>query len=121
LTADEVEERRRTGIDEYGAIQKSHHLGEVLDAVESGVFSPDEPDRFKPLVDALRHHDYFLVTSDFDAYWDAQRKVDDLWNNKPAWWTSSAINTANMGWFSSDRTISEYARDIWNVPVRNAR
>ncbi|MBS9478500.1 glycogen/starch/alpha-glucan phosphorylase [Ancylobacter radicis] len=121
LTAEEVDERRRTGVDEYNAIQKSAHLGEVLDAVESGVFSPDEPDRFKPLVDALRHHDYFLVTSDFDAYWDAQRKVDERWNNKPAWWTSSAINTANMGWFSSDRTISEYAHDIWNVPVRNVR
>ena len=121
LTAAEVEERRRTGVDEYGTIQRSPHLAEVLDAVESGVFSPDEPDRFRPLVDALRHHDYFLVTSDFDAYWDAQRKVDERWNNRSAWWTSSAINTANMGWFSSDRTITEYATDIWNVPTRPAR
>ncbi|MDF2618383.1 MAG: glycogen/starch/alpha-glucan phosphorylase [Xanthobacteraceae bacterium] len=121
LTADEVEERRRTGINEAEAIRASQHLGEVLDAVGSGVFSPDEPDRFKPLVDALRHHDYFLVTSDFDAYWDAQRKVDARWLDKAAWWTSSAINTANMAFFSSDRTITEYATDIWHVPVRSVR
>ncbi len=121
LTAEEVEQRRAAGVDEAGSIRNSQHLGEVLDAVGSGVFSPDEPDRFKPLVDALRYHDYFLVTTDFDAYWDAQRKVDARWNNRAAWWTSSAINTANMGWFSSDRTISEYARDIWNVPVRPVR
>ena len=121
LTAEEVEERRRNGIDEASAIRDSHHLGEVLDAVGSGVFSPDEPDRFRPLVDALRHHDYFLVTADFDAYWDAQREVDARWNDRAAWWTSSAINTANMGWFSSDRTITEYATEIWNVPVRPVR
>ncbi|ADH89855.1 glycogen/starch/alpha-glucan phosphorylase [Ancylobacter novellus DSM 506] len=121
LTADEVEERRRTGIGEMEAIRASEHLGEVLDAVGSGVFSPDEPDRFKPLVDALRHHDYFLVTSDFDAYWDAQRKVDARWLDKAAWWTSSAINTSNMAFFSSDRTITEYATDIWHVPVRPVR
>lgn len=121
LTADEVEERRRTGVNEAEAIRSSQHLGEVLDAVGSGVFSPDEPDRFKPLVDALRHHDYFLVTSDFDAYWDAQRKVDARWLDKAAWWTSSAINTANMAFFSSDRTITEYATDIWHVPVRQVR
>ncbi|WP_029352734.1 glycogen/starch/alpha-glucan phosphorylase [Bosea sp. 117] len=121
LTAEEVEERRRNGVDEFNTIANSPHLGEVLDAVESGVFSPDEPDRFKSLVNALRHHDYFLVTADFDSYWDAQRRVDKLWADRSAWWTSSILNTANMGWFSSDRTISEYAKDIWNVPVRMGR
>ncbi|MCB4769498.1 glycogen/starch/alpha-glucan phosphorylase [Ancylobacter sp. Lp-2] len=121
LTAEQVEKRRAAGIDEAGAISASPHLGEVLDAVGAGVFSPDEPDRYKSLVDAMRHHDYFLVTPDFDSYWDAQRLVDTKWNNRPAWWTSSAINTANMGWFSSDRTISEYARDIWHVPVLQTR
>ncbi|GAB4068151.1 glycogen/starch/alpha-glucan phosphorylase [Ancylobacter sonchi] len=121
LTAEQVEKRRAEGIDEAGAIAASPHLGEVLDAVGAGVFSPDEPDRYKSLVDAMRHHDYFLVTPDFDAYWDAQRQVDAKWNARSAWWTSSAINTANMGWFSSDRTISEYARDIWHVPVLQTR
>ncbi|MBS7545618.1 glycogen/starch/alpha-glucan phosphorylase [Ancylobacter oerskovii] len=121
LTAEQVEKRRIAGIDEAAAIAASPHLGEVLDAVGAGVFSPDEPDRYKPLVDALRHHDYFLVTPDFDSYWDTQRLVDAKWNDRPAWWTSSAINTANMGWFSSDRTISEYARDIWHVPVLQTR
>ncbi|HSI41012.1 MAG TPA: glycogen/starch/alpha-glucan phosphorylase [Xanthobacteraceae bacterium] len=118
LTAAEVEERRRSGIDEEGAIHASPNLGEVLDAVESGVYSHDEPDRFKPLTNALRHHDYFLVTPDFDSYYQAQRSVDALWNTRSEWWTKSLINTANMAWFSSDRTISEYAADIWNVPVR---
>jgi starch phosphorylase len=58
-----------------------------------------------------------MVAADFDSYWDAQRQVDALWRNPSAWWRSSVLNTARVGWFSSDRTIREYADDIWNVPV----
>jgi starch phosphorylase len=81
------------------------------------VFSPGEPDRYKPLVDALTYHDYFLVTADFESYYATQRAVFRKWRDTAAWRRSAALNTAHMGWFSSDRTISEYAEDIWNVPV----
>ncbi|WGJ16044.1 glycogen/starch/alpha-glucan phosphorylase [Methylocapsa sp. D3K7] len=118
LTAEEVEAHRQQGIDGRPAINRSVKLAEVLDAIGSGVFSPDEPDRYRGLVNMLTHNDYFLVTADFDSYFEAQRSVFRRWRDKHAWWQAAALNTARMGWFSSDRTISEYAQEIWNVPVR---
>ncbi len=118
LTAEEVEAHRQQGIDGRPAINRSVKLAEVLDAIGSGVFSPDEPDRYRGLVDMLTHNDYFLVTADFDSYFEAQRSVFRRWRDKHSWWKAAALNTARMGWFSSDRTISEYAQEIWNVPVR---
>ena len=120
LTAEEVEARRALGIDAGETIAKSPILAGVLESIGSGVFSPGEPDRYKPLVDALTYHDYFMVTADFESYYAAQRAVFRKWRDRSAWTKSAAINTANMGWFSSDRTISEYAEDIWNVPVHPA-
>ena len=58
-----------------------------------------------------------MVTADFDAYYGAQRRIDQLWRSASAWTRMSILNTANMAWFSSDRVIREYARDIWTVPV----
>jgi starch phosphorylase len=58
-----------------------------------------------------------MVCADFDAYEATQRRVAALWRDRPAWWRASALNTANMGWFSSDRAIREYCADIWNVPL----
>lgn len=79
------------------------------------MFSPDDPQRYTGLVDALVSDDRFLVCADFDAYWDAQEKVEELWRKPARWWKASMLNTARVGWFSSDRTIREYARDIWKV------
>jgi starch phosphorylase len=90
-------------------------LREVLDEIGSGVFSPDEPERYRELVDVLTHHDHFMVSADFDSYAAAQRTVAAKWHDRPAWWRSSVLNTARVGWFSSDRTIREYAEEIWNV------
>jgi starch phosphorylase len=118
LTAEEVEARRAQGIDTRETLAKSPILQEVLESIGSGVFSPGEPDRYKPLVDALTYHDYFLVAADFESYYTTQRAVFRKWRDKAGWRRSAALNTAHMGWFSSDRTISEYAEDIWNVSVR---
>jgi starch phosphorylase len=117
LTADEVEARRREGIDAQHYIENSPDLQGVLDAVGSGVFSPDEPDRYRQLVEDITRHDYFMVSADFDSYSVAQRRVAALWRDQHVWWRSSILNTANVGWFSSDRTIREYCDDIWNVTV----
>ena len=117
LTTEEVAARRARGLDMSEEIARSPILEEVLDAVGSGVFSPGEPGRFAGLVDAVRHHDYFMVAADFDAYYGAQRAVDARWRDKAAWWRSAIVNTARMGFFSSDRAIAEYAADIWGVPV----
>ncbi len=117
LTAEEVEAKRRQGISGQDAIARSPKLAEALEEIESGVFSPDQPDRYRGLVDALTYHDFFLVTADFDSYYHAQRAMFKRWRDKRAWWRSAILNTAHMGWFSSDRTIAEYAEEIWNVAM----
>ncbi|MGO4837256.1 glycogen/starch/alpha-glucan phosphorylase, partial [Rhizobiaceae sp. 2RAB30] len=81
------------------------------------VFSPDDPNRYRALIDGLYDHDWFMVAADFDAYADAQRRVDELWSDSPGWYAMAIRNVARMGWFSSDRTIRQYAREIWNVPA----
>ena len=118
LTAAEVEASRALGIDSSARIAASPILREALDEIASGIFSADDRTRYRGLVDALTHHDYFMVCVDFDAYWAAQMKIDEAWRNRKKWWRSSILNTANVGWFSSDRTIAEYAKDIWNAPFR---
>ncbi|MGE0419586.1 MAG: glycogen/starch/alpha-glucan phosphorylase, partial [Acetobacteraceae bacterium] len=117
LTAEQAEHRRSQGIDAQATIAGSVPLTRALDAIGSGLFSPTEHERFRDLVDVLTYHDYFLVTSDFGFYADAQRAVDAKWQDRRAWWRSSIMNTAKMGWFSSDRTIREYCDDIWQVKL----
>jgi starch phosphorylase len=116
LTAEEVAARKRENARGADAIAASPRLGAVVQSLKAGAFSPDEPERFRDLVDALTQHDRFMVAADFDAYWAAQRRVDDLWRNPEAWWRASVLNTARVGWFSSDRTIREYAEEIWGAP-----
>ncbi len=120
LTAQEVEARKRRGYDARVAVEASSTLRQVLDSISGGVFSPDDPNRYRGFVESLLNHDTFLVTADFDAYFAAQRQVYKKWRDRPAWMTSSIINTARVGWFSSDRTIGEYAREIWDVVPDNA-
>ncbi len=115
LTTEEVAARRREGWRGADSIAASPRLQSVLSALESGLFSPDEPARFHGLVASLREHDHFLVTADFDAYWEAQRELDGRWADRAGWTRSAMCNTARMGWFSSDRTIREYAEGIWRT------
>jgi glycogen phosphorylase len=116
LTAAEVETARARGIDSTEHIAASPILREALDEIASGVFSTDDAGRYRGLVDTLTHHDYFMICADFDAYWAAQMKIDEAWRDRNRWMRSSVLNTANVGWFSSDRTIGEYAKEIWSAP-----
>jgi len=116
LRADEVEERRRAGLQPSSAIAASPHLAQAIEAIGTGAFSPDNVDRFAALMNALRAADYYMVTADFDAYCATQRRVEKLWLSPFDWMRASMLNIARMAWFSSDRTVSEYAQDIWNVP-----
>jgi starch phosphorylase len=118
LTTEQVEKRRREGWRGEEAVAKSRRLEEALEQVGNGVFSPDDPGRYRDLVADLRGSDWFMVAADFDSYYAAQREVGARWRQPAAWWRSAVLNTANVGWFSSDRTIGEYAQDIWNVPVQ---
>jgi starch phosphorylase len=116
LTAAEVESARARGIDSTEHIAASPILHEALDEIASGVFSTDDAGRYRGLVDTLTHHDYFMICADFDAYWKTQVKIDEAWRDRNRWMRSSVLNTANVGWFSSDRTIGEYAKEIWSAP-----
>jgi glycogen phosphorylase len=94
-------------------------LAAAINSLAAGDFSPEDPDRFVPIVKSLLEYDRFMVAADFDAYWNAQRDVDRLWQSPADWWLTCILNTARMSWFSSDRAIAEYARDIWQVPVNH--
>ncbi len=117
LTAEEVAERRANGYEPRAVIEASRELSQAIAAVSSGVFSPGDPSRYRDLMDGLYQHDWFMVAADFDAYAATQRAVDEVWRDSPDWYARAIRNVAHMGWFSSDRTIREYAKEIWNVPV----
>ena len=84
--------------------------------IGSGFFSPDEPDRFKPIVDTLlQNGDHYLLLADYAAYIECQGKVEAAYRDQDQWVKSAILNVANMGKFSSDRTISQYAEVIWEA------
>jgi starch phosphorylase len=116
LTADEIEQRRRARFTGQDAASLSPRLAEAISCIRSGAFSPDDTDRFAPIVEGLLGFDHFMVAADFDAYWTAQREVDALYG-KPGWWRAAILNTARMGWFSSDRAVREYAAKVWDVTI----
>ena len=115
-TADDVRALKAEGYDGTGFIDRDPRLKRALDMVATGVFSPDDRDRYRWFVDTLRGPDPFLVTADFTSYHDLQTEVSETYLDQAEWMRRAVLNTAKMGWFSSDRTIAEYAREIWNAP-----
>jgi starch phosphorylase len=118
MEAVEVVARRSHGLDATDVIRRSPKLARAINAIEAGDFSPGDPGRFESIAHALRYLDHYMVSADFDSYYDCQRSIDARWQVVPAWTRASILNVARMAWFSSDRTIREYAEDIWRVPVR---
>lgn len=116
LRADDVAARRAGDFAGATAIEASPRLKRTIDVLTSGVIGGD-PERYIDLVEAWSGIDPFMVAADFDDYWTAQREVEAAWREPARWWKSSILNTARMGWFSSDRAIREYAGDIWRVPI----
>ena len=115
LTADEVVAKRAANYQPRAIIEGSAELSQALTAIASGVFSPDDPHRYTGLIGDLYDHDWFMVAADFDAYAAAQRAIDQRWSDPAGWGAAAVHNIAHMGWFSSDRTIREYAKDIWGL------
>ena len=118
LRAEQVAERWRAGLDATDVIAASPQLADVIDALETGAFSPGDPALFERLTNRLRYADRYMVAADFANYCAAQRRVEELWRSPGGWGRAAIMNIAGMAWFSSDRTIGEYARDIWDVPGR---
>ncbi|OOO18130.1 glycogen phosphorylase [Agrobacterium salinitolerans] len=115
MTADEVAKARAEGHNPRAIIEGSAELSQALSSIASGVFSPDDRSRFAGLIDGIYNSDWFMVAADFDAYANAQREVDAIWSDPNSWYAKTVRNTARMGWFSSDRTIRQYATEIWRA------
>lgn len=120
LTADKVAQKRARSEVPRQSIDDSPALKEALEMISTGVFSPDDPNRYRDLIGGLYDHDWFMVARDFSAYATTQRKVDEIWATPRKWYSMAIRNTAHVSWFSSDRTIRQYAEEIWNVPVEQA-
>jgi starch phosphorylase len=115
MTAQEVMERRAIPDHAARAIAADPRLAAVLDALDEGIFSPDEPGRYTHITGNLRGPDYFLVCSDFTDYLRAQAAAATTFRDADAWTRMAALNTARSGWFSSDRTIRGYMADVWGA------
>jgi starch phosphorylase len=116
LSTAEVAAQRAAGYQPLRIYEQNAALKSVLDAIGGGQFSHDEPGRYRGLVDSLLWGgDHYLLLADFDAYLAAQARVDALFRDPQAWARKAILNVAGMGLFSSDRTIGEYAREVWHI------
>ena len=112
----EVAEKKRRGYNPWDVYHANTELKGVLNAIRDGFFSPNDSERFRPIFDSLLYTgDPYMILADFSSYMDCQERVDACYRDVMEWTRRSIHNVAKMGYFSSDRTIQEYAADIWNV------
>jgi starch phosphorylase len=116
LTAAEVHALRMQGYRPADYYENDPELCAVVDLIRDGFFSRGDIERFRPLTDSLLNWDTYMLFADFRPYVDAQTRVSRAYADESHWARMSILNVARSGFFSSDRTISEYARDIWRVP-----
>jgi glycogen phosphorylase len=115
LTAEAVENLKARGYRSRDYYEQNRTLREVIDFIASGALAHDDSELFHPMVENLLNDDPFLLLADYQAYIDAQERVSTLWNDPKAWTRMSILNTARMGKFSSDRSIRDYCKRVWNI------
>ena len=115
LTTDEVFASKARGYKPYDYYDGDEQLREAIDWIAGGQFSGGDTALFQPIVDSLLHHDEYMLCADFASYLACQRRVAEAYADQEAWTTMSILNAARCGFFSSDRTIAEYNRDIWRA------
>lgn len=111
----EVLALQQKGYNAWDYYNSNAELRTVVDQINNGFFSPNQPDLFKDVVNVLLNHDRFFVFADYEAYIKCQDKVSALYMKPQEWAKKAILNIASSGKFSSDRTIAEYAREIWGV------
>ena len=121
LEAPEVREMKCRGYHPGSFIQKSPRLQEIFSMIKSGFFSQMEPGIFEPLLNNLMFSDPYLVCADFEAYCAIQDRISEEYQDPDSWTEKAILNVARSGKFSSDRTIIEYSRDIWDIPVKTSK
>ncbi|XP_067010081.2 glycogen phosphorylase [Anabrus simplex] len=115
MTVEEVEELKKQGYNAYDYYNRNPELKQCVDQIQNGFFSPNNPDEFRDIADVLLKWDRFLTLADYDSYIASQDKVSEVYQKQSKWLEMAINNIASSGKFSSDRTISEYAREIWGV------
>jgi glycogen phosphorylase len=115
LNADQVHAEKSNGYSPREVYYHNGELREVIDFIASGSLAGGDREVFRPVVENLLYHDSFLLLADYQDYIRCQREVSTLWSDQDAWIRKSILNVAKMGKFSSDRSIRDYCRIIWNV------
>ncbi len=117
LTTDGVRQLRQQGYHPRHYYESDPTLKQVVDMIGNGFFSPDEPNRYRALSETLLNSDPFMVLADFQSYLEISDRADSVYRNPQEWNRMAILNTARMGFFSSDRTIKEYAEKVWGIDV----
>ncbi|HUJ24521.1 MAG TPA: glycogen/starch/alpha-glucan phosphorylase, partial [Myxococcales bacterium] len=115
MTAAQVQELWRKGYRPRDCYEQNAELKAVLDLINSGFFEPDHPEIFRPLVQSLLDHDTYMLLADYQSYADCQARVSHAFTDKDQWTRMAILNIAHMGKFSSDRSIQQYASEIWRA------
>jgi len=116
LDAAGVTSLKHSGYNPFYYYNNNHELNRVITQIQNGTFSKGQPDLFRPIVDSLQYQgDTYMLFADYESYINCQQRVSEAYTDAARWRKMSIMNTANMGKFSTDRTISEYAKDIWGV------
>jgi starch phosphorylase len=116
MTVEGIDRLMAHGYDPRVVYERNGELRKALDMIARGVFSPDEPNRFKAIYDSLLYRDRFLVLADYESYVSCQQGIETLYRDQEAWTRHAILNVASMGRLSSDRAIREYATNIWHAP-----
>jgi len=115
LTENEIHQLKSNGYEPRQYYQNNPQLKQVLDLIQSGLFSHGDTQLFKPLMDSLLNFDDYMLLADFQSYIECQDRVAECYMNQKEWTRMSILNVARMGKFSSDRSIRDYCRDIWKI------
>ena len=114
MNVEEVKALRSSGYNPADFISRSEMLQRIMELIRGNFFSPGEHDIFQPLLDSM-HSDTYMAAADYESYCSVQKSVAELYRNQREWNRRCALNIANMGNFSSDRSIREYAENIWHI------
>jgi starch phosphorylase len=115
LAAEEVARWKASGYMPRRIYEENTALREVIDMIASGFFSHGDRELFRPLVESLLNRDDYMLFADYQSYVDCQGQVSEAYRDQKNWTRMSILNSARVGRFSSDRSVREYCRDIWNV------
>jgi glycogen phosphorylase len=115
MNAAEVVQKKAQGYHPWDYYNSNPQLKQAIDQIASGDFSHGDSNLFKPIVESLKNRDDYMLFADYQSYIECQQRVDEAYRDRNTWWRKSILNSSRTGYFSSDRTIREYARDIWHV------